>query len=269
MHHLDPLIVNHIVILLAKTRGDIPGDQRFDVANHDAVNAGMRNERASRDPRSARHHQNIFRIGEGHRGNVPQHPLQSHVARVVGGLNLAGGVEASHTIGAHRHRHGAVQTFPHVLAISLHAAAALRDLVFLINPRLQLVAISRYETPVGNHSPRQNAHIARQKNGQPQRAEHSKRANRAERGFFLRRAGGCALPPEHWHEHHQPGHHRQYNQHPLRPLRAGPRDQQQAEPQGAQNRADGIGRINSAHQPARILSTRRHRRQGERKARAP
>ena len=48
-----------------------------------------------------------------------------------------------------------------------------------------------------------------------------------------------------------------------------PRDHQQAAADGADDGADGVGRVNAADQPARILPFRGDRREGQRKARAP
>ena len=53
------------------------------------------------------------------------------------------------------------------------------------------------------------------------------------------------------------------------PLRSDPGNQENTERHRADDSADRIGGIHPANQPARILSRRRHRRQGQRKARSP
>ena len=65
------------------------------------------------------------------------------------------------------------------------------------------------------------------------------------------------------------GGDRRQHHHLLRVLRPDPRDEQQARAERAGDCADRVGRVDDADKPRGILPGRRHRREGERKARAP
>ena len=70
-------------------------------------------------------------------------------------------------------------------------------------------------------------------------------------------------------EREQRRHHRQHDQQLLGALAAEPDDQQQAGGERADDRADGVGGVDAADQPRRILAAVGDRRERERKAGAP
>ena len=85
-----------MVILFAEHRRHDGGHQRLDVADDDALDVGVQDERAGGDARAAGHDQYRLGLLVDQRREVSEHSLHPHVGGQGGGLDLAGGVEAAH-----------------------------------------------------------------------------------------------------------------------------------------------------------------------------
>ena len=117
--------------------------------------SGMHHERSRCHSRSAGHDKHRFRVGMRKRSHVAQHALQAHIVRIVGRLDLAGGVETSHAVGANRHSHGSVVSFAHISAKNV-VVSPFGKIVFGGNHvRVHPSGVGRSETAVSHHSPGQ------------------------------------------------------------------------------------------------------------------
>ena len=114
---------DHAVILLLEHRGHESGDQRLDVADDDAFDVRMHHKGAGGHARPAGHDQDRFGPRVGQRSQVPQHPLQPHVAGFVGGLHLAGRVEAPLARFLQGHGDRAIEPLPQIGAEGVRPAA--------------------------------------------------------------------------------------------------------------------------------------------------
>ena len=90
------LVLHYAVILSGKMLCHDFGNQRLDLANHNPFDAGMHDERPGRDARAAADDEDRFRLRMYEGRNMAEHPLQSHVLRLTGGLNFSADVKVPH-----------------------------------------------------------------------------------------------------------------------------------------------------------------------------
>ena len=95
---LHARIVDDVVVLLREVRRHDFGNQRLDLADHDALDARMQHERSRRHAGAEADDQHRLRIVVEQRRDVAEHALQSHVLRLARRLDLAGDVEVAHAV---------------------------------------------------------------------------------------------------------------------------------------------------------------------------
>ena len=192
------------------------------------------------------HHR--LRLRRHQRREVAEHPLQTHVLRLARRLNLAGVVIVEHAVRQPRHRHR-----------RHHPFALVDDLVGLPGARRRVASVGDRARPGPRARVRASSTAATAiATTRPPAGDHCD----AGCSSLVIRARPTA-------QHQQRRHKRRDDQHLLGMLAADPRHEHEAGGQRADDGADGVGGIDAADQPRRILAGRRDRRQRQRKARAP
>ena len=205
---LHARILGHFEVLRAEIRADHPRDERLDFADHHPLHFGVRHERTRRDTGAESHDEHGTRIGMHERGQVAEQTLQAHVLRLRRRLDLSRDVEVAPAV-AFQFTDGDGR---------IHSLAAIQ-LIDDVEPPGGL-------PPVGNQFKWHGRYAHDQRNGHdectdsPACCAHD--GDRGERGD---------------------GH-----QQLLRVLCADPRDEDDAERDGPDNAAHGIGRVDAAHE---------------------
>ena len=98
-NNLGSRILNHPIIFLGEKWGNEPGDQWLNIADDNPFNTRMHHERSGSNSGATGDDQDRFRLRMRQGRQMPQHPLQAHVARFIGGLDFAGRMEIAHPRG--------------------------------------------------------------------------------------------------------------------------------------------------------------------------
>ena len=245
--------------------------QRLDVADHNPFDARVRHERSRRHSRPARHHQHRFSASGCASAEICPSIRCNRMSR--------GSFEACTLPAEWKLRTPSVssspppsRSAPRPHTRNTCPASRPRARHFLSSatmPGASRVAVSRQETPISHHAPRQHRHIPRQHSPAPPPADQRRATplRRAPAPFLGRPAarrsrssGPSTSSPDtadtpiniRWH--------------PCVPTSG---ITTMLNPSDADNRAHRVRGIHPAHQPPRILPPPRHRRQRQRKTRAP
>ena len=186
----------------------------------------------------------LFGILRDQRRQVPEHPLQAHVLRLAGRLDLAGVVVVQHAAARARDCDRRIPAFTHV------------DDVGFADARGRVAAVS--DEDVGNAVDR-----ARQEHRAGHRTGEQQRAGELHPALLGGRLGEGRV------EHQQRGDRRNDDHQLLRLFGSEPDREQQAAADRAGNRAEGVCGVDTADEPGRVFTPLRDRRQCEREARAP
>ena len=89
----DAAIMEHVVVFLGETSGDGAWDQRLDLANHDALDRRVSDERSGGHAGAATHDEHRARLRMEEGGDMAEHELEPHVLEKAGRLGFSADVE--------------------------------------------------------------------------------------------------------------------------------------------------------------------------------
>ena len=128
VNHRDARVLEHVVVLLEEIVRDLARDERFDLADDDALDAGIRHESASRDTGAEADDEHGPRFRADERRQVAEHALQPHVGRIAARFDLAADVEIAGAVLILRYRDRGVDALADVehlrLVVRAHDLAA-------------------------------------------------------------------------------------------------------------------------------------------------
>ena len=217
------------------------GYQGLDFGNGDVAGPRVDADGPRGDSRAESDDEEIILLPGQERGEVSEHPLQTHVLRIARRLDLAGIVIIENAVGLFGDSDRSRQALSHVDHVRVDSA-------------------NRQKSPVGDHF----SGNLRDDGGEHHRAHHGHRGrDRGRRAELLlgRRAKR--------RKHQQPRHSRHDDQDLLRRLASDPGDNDQARAQRSHDRSNGVRRVETAHQPSRVLTFFRRRCQGQGKTCPP
>ena len=107
-------VVDNVVVLYGKIFRHGPGDQRFDLADHDSLDAGMVDEASCGHAGAQSDDQYRARTRMQQPRQMAEHPLQAHVSRRGGRFILAADVKVPYSDRRFRHGDGCVHSFGRV-----------------------------------------------------------------------------------------------------------------------------------------------------------
>ena len=107
-------VVEDVVIFAGEIGGDDPGDEGFDFADDDALDAGIEDKGAGGDACAAADDEDGAGLGMDQGGDMAQHALEAHVLGFGGSFDFAADVEIAGAVGEFGDGDGGVHAFADV-----------------------------------------------------------------------------------------------------------------------------------------------------------
>src|SRR5262245_31127431 len=225
--HSNLGIANDIEVVFRKIRRDDTRDEWLDLGNRLLLDHWIDRYRASGHSSAAANHEHARRVHRHQGRNMTEHALKTHVLWLARRLNLPRVVIVDDA--AWRARYG---------DRSRDAFADVHDLVDTY-PR-------RRKPPIRDEEPWQGRYGAREKNGGD--AHHAYKSDCCARAQTLSRV----LAGREADQEQETGHSGDPDEHLLGHLTADGAEKHEAADERSDNRADRVGCIHAAHEPARI-----------------